>query len=327
MYFLPELTAKFIFEHVSEEEIYEAFGLKVQREKFRAPYRNDRKPDCKFYRSWKNGKLYMHDYAGHFHGDCFDYVMFDQRCNFNDALHKIAARFNLIPSSSGVIERKPVITEIKIEKMTCSLKVKRLAWTDAHRAFWNRWDFYPSTLDFFQISPVERVWLNDKPVFWYGYAREISFCYWFGDTDYKVYFPTRSKYRFLHSNPNILQGYQQLPRSGEVLIVTKSLKDVAKLYEFGIPAVAPMAETQILTRDQFEDLSSRFNNIFSLYDIDKLPCVRSMQQMKKLYGIKPLFFYSRMRRDLQPKDFTDFYEKYRRETTSLLIEQVKDELL
>lgn len=323
MFFPPELTSSFVLEHVAEEEIYEAFGLPVQREKFRAPYRPDRKADCKFYRSPKNGRLYFNDYAGHFHGDCFAFVQFMEHCNFDTALRKIAAIFKLMPSSSsGVIQRKPVVPKVHIERLTCSIRVKRMEWTDAHRAFWDRWDFNPITLRHFKITPVERVWVNDKPVFWYGYKKEIAFCYWFGDYDYKIYFPTRTDHRFLHNNPNILQGYTQLPSHGEYLLITKSYKDVAKLYEFGIPAVAPMAETQILSQDQYEALSARFPLIWSLYDIDKPSGIKSMQRMKREYGIRPLFFPRRM-----PKDFTDFYEKYRRDDTLTLIQQVKDTIL
>jgi hypothetical protein len=251
--------------------------------------------------------------------------MFMEHCNFDTALRKIAHKFGLLTSShqpSGEIVRMPVIPKITVEKMECLLRVKRLDWTPAHQAFWERWEFKQSTLRYFKIAPVERVWLNDKPVFWYGYKKEIAFCYWFGEYDYKLYFPYRDEYRFLHNNPNILQGFSQLPETGEFLLVTKSYKDVAKLYEFGVPAVAPMAETQYLTKDQYDILAGRFTKIFSLYDIDKLACVRSMQAMKKLYGIRPLFFPRGM-----PKDFTDFYEAKGRDTTEVLVQQIKDLVL
>jgi hypothetical protein len=318
-----DLDIPYILKHVSPEEIFEAWGLPVRREKFRAPYRKDRNPDCKFFRT-VGGKLKMRDYAGYFHGDCFDYVQFMDTCNLNDALIRIAARFKLraASSSSGVEIRKPSIPHIYIEPQTCSIKVKRMEWTAAHRKFWARWDFSEETLNRYNIAPIERVWLNDGQIYWHGVKKELAFAYWFGNYDYKIYFPERDKHRFLHNNPNILQGYDQLPARGEFLIVTKSLKDVAKLSEFHIPAVAPMAETVILSPDQEEGLRKRFPVIFSLYDIDKLPCVRSMQKMKKLYGIPPLFFPR-----TQPKDFTDFYEKYGREDTQLLINQMRDTLM
>lgn len=316
--FTPEITIPYILAHVSEEEIYEAFGLRVQHGRFTAPYRKDRRPDCRFYRSPRNGKLYMRDYAGYFHGDCFDYVQFTENCGFSEALYKIAGKFKLSASEPGMPARKPAIQLVKIQAEECTIRIKRMAWTPAHKDFWRRWDFKDSTLDFYKISPVERVWLNEKPVFWYGAQKEIAFAYWFGDFDYKVYFPTRNKHRFLHNNASLMQGWEQLPESGPFCIITKSLKDCAKLYEFSIPATSPMAETQIPDPSQINELRQRFPRLFSLYDIDRIAGVHSMQKLKK-QGVTPLFFPRGM-----PKDFTDFYEKFRFNDTKILIEQVMD---
>src|SRR5882757_10596469 len=91
----PDVTSKFVLAHVSEEEIFEAFGLRVKTGRFCAPYRTDHRPDCRFYRSSRNGKLYMRDYAGYFHGDCFDYIQYTTGGNYNDALFKAAKFFKL----------------------------------------------------------------------------------------------------------------------------------------------------------------------------------------------------------------------------------------
>ena len=41
-----------------------------------------------------------------------------------------------------------------------------------------------------------------------------------------------------------------LPKHGEFIVITKSLKDVMVLYSFGIPAIAPISENCFVTDAQ-----------------------------------------------------------------------------
>lgn len=49
-----------------------------------------------------------------------------------------------------------------------------------------------------------------------------------------------------------------LPESGDILIITKALKDVMVLYEYGIPAIAPCSENLFITEAQYNHLKERF---------------------------------------------------------------------
>lgn len=315
------VTKDFILQHVSEEEIFEFFGLPVVTYKFSNPYRVDRHPTCQFYRAVGNTKLRMHDWTEWFHGDCFDWVMFYRNENYSQALHSIANAFKLLDVDEESIERVPVPT-VHIEAKLCELKVKRRGWLDIDRRFWGRWDFTRDTLNTFHVRPIQNAWLNDNQIYHYWGNNNIAYVYWFGGLDYKLYFPHESKgRRFLHSNPNILQGYDMLPATGNVLVITKSLKDVMLLYQFGIPAIAPMSEAQIILPEMYLLLKTRFDNIYSFYDYDYIG-IKSMQKMKRMYGIQPLYL-----KPPQPKDFTDFYEAYGENETQLLIQTVKDNLL
>lgn len=101
----------------------------------------------------------------------------------------------------------------------------------------------------------------------------------------------------------MIQGAKQLPKFGEFLVVTKSLKDVMALHEFGIPAIAPNSENLFLTEAQYEKLKLRFTDIYILYDRD-LPGVRSANKIrKKFVGLKVLLVP-------KVKDFTDYVKKY-----------------
>lgn len=320
-----DVTKEFILNRISQEEIYEEYGEHVTHYMHRSTLRSDNKPTCKFYRR-SNGQLILHDYNGDFWGDCFDYVMRKTGKSFYHSLDDIALRFELI-SNNGVlvhIERVPLIPKIKIEPDLCKIRVKRRAWTTSDLKMWELIGVSQGTLQKFHVAPLDRAWLNDNPIFWYGHQNEIAYVYYFpnyGEFEYKLYFPFRKDYRFIHANANVLQGFHQMPGTGDFAIITKSYKDVLALYEFGIPACAPMAETMIVSPGEADGLSNRFSKIFTLYDIDKLAGVDSMQKMKKLYQWTPLFF--NVRKGL-PKDFTDYIKKSGVETTRLLVNNIKD---
>ncbi|MEG0773577.1 toprim domain-containing protein [Clostridium sp.] len=73
-----------------------------------------------------------------------------------------------------------------------------------------------------------------------------------------------------------------LPKTGEYLILTKSLKDVMTLYKFGIPAIAPISENCFLSEHQYNRLKERFKHIFLFYDNDR-PGLRAMVSIKKKF--------------------------------------------
>lgn len=321
--FSKALTKELILSRVSEEEIFARYGVPVEVGTFRSPIRGDRHPTCNFYR--KRGKLYLRDHAGYFWGDCFDLVMRQEGLSFGKALQRIAQDF-LLTDQVVLGERRPAPPIYLPPLEACELRVKRREWNSYDTSYWGRWDFKDSTLALFHIAPLDRVWVNDDQKYAYRDRRgHEAYVYHFGQYDYKCYFPYRERVRFLHSNSWILQGYLQLPPSGEVVVITKSYKDVAKLYEFGIPAVAPMSETTLPTPAHMEELAERFGRIVVFYDND-WPGRRQMVKFRQRYGVQYFLDFICLPQG-HPKDFTDYYEKRGYSSTLSLIEHVKTELL
>lgn len=317
------LTKEVILSKVSEEEIFARYGVPVEDGVFRSPLRTDRHPTCNFYRR-RNGRLYLRDHAGFFWGDCFDLVMQQHRVSFGGALKRVAEDFGL--TDKVTFQERIPLRKIEIPILvSADIRVKRRNWNEYDRAFWKRWDFKRETLELFHISPIDRAWINDESIYAYRKKGEEAYVYHFGQYDYKVYFPWRDSRRFVHNTSWVLQGYMQLPASGEFVVITKSLKDVAKLYEFGIPAVAPMSETTLPSPAQMEELAERFGRIIVFYDNDR-PGRRQVVRMLRTYG-KQFALEPILMPQGQPKDFTDYYEKRGKESTLSLIEHVKTELI
>lgn len=315
--FTPEITKEFLLKHVSEEEIFEVFGVSVVDKSFCSPLRRDIYPTCRFYRRRSDHRLIMRDFTGHFWGDCFDLVQAVTHKRYYDALREIAIKFKLIDGPQTEVHRIPQAPKVIIRSLECEIRVKRMAWTENHLNYWKQYYISRETLEFYKVAPLEQAWLNDDSVFWYGKKKEIAFCYYFEGYDYKLYFPTRprTELRFLHNNPNVLQGWNQLPPSGQGIVITKALKDVMALCEFKIPAIAPMSENQIISELIYDELSNRFGKIFSLYDTDQTG-IKSMKDMRAM-GVQPLFF-----KRSQPKDFADFLAMYGKENAQLVVDDI-----
>ena len=76
----------------------------------------------------------------------------------------------------------------------------------------------------------------------------------------------------------MIQGSKQLPKSGNFIIITKSLKDVMALWQFGIPAIAPNSENSFLSDIQYNKLKLKFKDIYLFYDND-LPGIKSANKI------------------------------------------------
>ena len=112
-----------------------------------------------------------------------------------------------------------------------------------------------------------------------------------------------------------------LPKEGgDILVITKSLKDCMLLYELGIPAIAPCSENLFVSNKQYEKLKSKFKNIFLFYDNDQAG-ISNMNKIRKQY---PELIVTFIPRHLEAKDISDFYFKYGKKRTIELINRARD---
>lgn len=316
----PKITKELLLSKNSQETYFEHYlGISIKKGLFKSPsvIRNDHTPTCSFYKNG-NGVLMFKDFAG----PSFDFigcVQYIFKCNFYNALRIIAHDFNIInlqdvPKNPPLIEYSNIIlsqtTKSRIEVEVKEFSEKELMW-------WNSFGISLNTLKHFEVYSIKSVFLNgnyfttsteSSPIF--GYYGGLSQD---GDEFWRLYMPTKRNYRFLSNwNSNMIQGSRQLINEGKDIVITKSLKDVMAMYEFGIPAIAPNSENIFLDVHQYKKLCEKFKNIFLLYDRD-LPGVRAANKIRKKFNIKVL---------LTPKvkDFSDYVKKYGIQKTNKLIE-------
>lgn len=305
-----------ILNYVSQEEVFERYGIPVEYDTlFCNPLRKDTNPTCSF--KWKNGKLYMRDWSEPVGKDCFDIIKDLYGVNFQEAIDIVATDFEL--KNGEKKERKPTLL-IRPQKDAANLQIASQNYTQTCIAYWASQKISMPTLLHFNVVSVRALWIRGTKVYDWN-KNDLCFAYKFSEDIIKVYFPNRKKgqLRFFNTNNTVLEGFQNLPKSGDICVITKSYKDVMSLYEFGISAVAGACETYTISPLVVNILRTRFPNLATLMDND-MTGKKAAIRYWNLHQIPALLFpYN------EPKDFTENRIKYGDEYIKELINKVKED--
>ena len=288
----------------------------ITKKLFKSPLRSDRIETCSFHK--KNGILKFHDFAMGLDLDFIGVVMEKFRIDYYSAINMIANDFNIIsvPNMEKNIIEEVYNGEILEKSNPCKINVEIKDFSASELHYWESFGISIQTLQKFHVYSLKTVFLKDYPSYFSSESSPI-FGYYFGVKDgleqWKIYFPKKLKYRFL-LNTSAIQGLHMLPKTGDLLIITKALKDAMCLYELGYNAIAPQSENTYIKEKEFENLRKRFKKIYLLYDSD-LPGISSMQRFRKKYQVEKCIWIPRR----FSKDISDLYRKYGSEKTLNLI--------
>ena len=302
----PNITKDFILSKVNQESIMQHYtGLDVSSKKLMlSPFRVDNHFTVSFYKS-KSDILYLHDFATNEHINCFQAVMKKFGVNYYEALDIIAKDFNLVEGENNNTEVQPTIVAPLKETKSSVIQVQIKDYSDEELEWWKQFGISKKTLKRFHVYSLEHVFVNGElrftsskqcPIYGYYFGKDKN-----SVEKWKIYFPLKQEYRFLNNlSKKVLQGYHQLPKTGDLLVITKSMKDLMAMYEFGIPAVSPNSETLFVEDKKLGEFKQRFKHILVIYDNDR-PGLHNMWLIRKQY---PELNYYFMPWYLS-KDFTD----------------------
>ena len=301
-------------------------GIHVKKGLFRSPLRDDKHPTCSFYKNQK-GELIFKDFSGFFAGNCISVVMHKYNCSYYKALRIIANDFDLI--SSPLLTKNKKLIEYSEETLevsrSASIRVKVRKFDKDDLEYWSTYGINDvKILRKFGVYACSDVYLNNNHYihgpYIYGYYRGKNTK---GDELWRIYAPFR-KNRFLSNwSKLMMQGYKQLPKSGDLVVVTKSMKDVMLLYTYGIPAIAPIGEYVFMTDNQYINLAKRFSNIVLFYDNDYAGIANMNSIRKKFKNLKCCW----LPRSCGAKDISDYYKIYGNLQTSNLVEEWRKKLI
>ena len=320
-YIEPEITKDFLLSY-NQEEVYMTYylGITVKKGLFCSPLRRDNTPTCSFYRN-KAGELIFKDFNGSFYGNFIDVVMYKYSLTYHEALRTIANDFGLI-KTPGYVKHKGIIRQNlpKFEDPgVANIQVEIKDFSEKELEWWNSYGITEKILKKYHVYSCKTIFLNgnyfkassDKnPAYGYYGGKEDGFELW------RIYFPKQDSYRFLTNwKAKQIQGFKQLPKDGNLLVITKSMKDVMCLNSLGIKAIAPNSENLFISDDLLEKLKVRFKYIAVFYDND-LPGISNMQKIKKEH---PELVYTWIPRHYEAKDISDFRKKYGEKKTKKFI--------
>lgn len=325
--FPEKLTQEELLKHNSEETYMEHYlGIPVKKGLFKSPLRKDNTPTCSFYRD-KAGRLIFKDFRGDFYGNFVEVVKFKYNVSYHKALAIIANDFGILLNPE-LEKHKSCIKEYTNNVLKPSeesiIKVKVKDFTEDELNWWGSFGIGLTTLKKFFVFSCEIVFLNDQ-IYSYSTPTSFNFGYFYPSRDskkqfWRIYYPQNKKYRFISNwNKTMIQGFHMMPKSGEFLVITKSMKDVMLCYELGIPAIAPNSENLFITEAQWDNIVIKFRKIFLLYDTDLAGVSNSKRIKKKFPKIQVLL----IPRKYKAKDLTDLYKKLGTEKMLNLVEEAK----
>lgn len=317
------ITKEFLLSKHSQEKYMEHYtGVQVKKGLFISPLRADSKPTCAYYKN-KSGDLILKDFNGSFCGNFISVVMFKFDCSYHKALDIIANDFGFIKSKTlkinpPKIEYSGAILE---ETKTADIKIEVKEFSERELNWWKGFGISESTLKKYKVYSCKNVFLNNNffststetiPMYGYYGGKKEGLEMW------RIYMPTKRNYRFLSNwNKSMIQGAHALPDSGELVVITKSMKDVMLLHDLGIPAIAPNSESTFISNQQLTNLKAKFKHVVLFYDND-LAGISSMNKIRKNNDVKCIW----LPKD-KAKDISDFFKRYGKQKTLEIIENGK----
>ncbi len=265
-----------LLECVSDLDIYRRYMHKdVQFAVQKSPLRDDKSPSFGFF--VKNDEILFNDYVlgG---GDCIKFVQKMFNLNFNQAISKIVLDFNLddrflcdmnIKRTNSDLIFNKTKADLLADKQSVLISKRSRRWNLRDKKYWTQYGITLETLKSYNVEPIDYVFINNQP-----YKTDpLAYCYIErkdGVETYKIYQPHSKTMKWLTNHDHsVWQGWSQMPEKGKDLIITKSLKDVMAITCItDIPSVALQAESVKPKDHIIEELRSRFDNIYLLYDND-----------------------------------------------------------
>lgn len=294
---LPDnITLDWILSKVTEYDIYAKYiGQFKVGMIYNSPFRKDKNPSFGIYYSKRTKQLLFKDHGT---GECGNIVkfvsLFTGKTEYSDILSDIVDKLNITNST------KPVSSKQYIPSTETVIGVVRQEFTDVDINYWKQFNISVDTLKKFNINSIKYYLCNG--IVKGTYKRENPMYAYKVYNNFKIYRPLADKYTKWRNNLTDydIQGYEQLPQKGDILFITKSMKDVMCLHEMGYPAVSPSSESTFLPKDVLEQLKTRFKRIIILFDRDTAGVKRS-RKLSRETGLEAIF----INKKFKAKDVSD----------------------
>ena len=265
-----------VLKRISEEEIYVRYigDEFLSKRAISSPLRTDNVPSFSVYRGTRTGVIMWKDFVLKESGGVFSLIQrLHSLTDYAEAVRLVARDFGLIsaddlPSSRQL--RSPQDKKIgKLVRDEIKISVRYRQPKNYDREYWASYGVRPEVLRKYHVYAVSLIFYNDWVI------RAPKYCYAYleykdGKPTYKIYQPFDKDRKFTNNNDySVWEGWVQLPKKGEKLIITSSRKDVMSIVSTTqIPSIALQSENVNPKHHVVQQLKDRFKEIFVLYDND-----------------------------------------------------------
>ena len=263
-----------------------------------SPLRSDDKMPSFAIFPTKDGALLFKDHGTGVAGNALKFLKLYKGIQTREELEKellrIVRRFN--PTSSVA-----TVTRSYAPHEDTDIGIVRQPFTEVDKKYWKQFHISIDTLKRFNVFSI-KYFLCNRVV--RGTYKETSPMYAYKVYDkFKIYRPLTSKYTKWRTNltNRHVQGLAELPyEGGDLLVITKSLKDVMCLYEMGISAIAASSETTFIPNDILRSLRRKWKRVVILYDRDATGMMKARDYSKQ-YKLNAIFVHKKFK----SKDISD----------------------
>ena len=290
------ITLDYILSKVTEYDIYAAYigNFKVGMI-YNSPFRKDKNPSFGCFYSRTTKQLMFKDHGT---GDCGNVIKFVSLLtgltNYSDILNNIVNKLK-ITNNTQLVSSKQYIPSTETV-----IGVVRQDFTLTDINYWSQFHISKETLKKYNVNSIKYYLCNgivkgiykpENPM----YAYKVY-------NNFKIYRPLADKYTKWRNNLTEydIQGYAQLPKKGNILFITKSMKDVMCLHEMGYTAISPSSESTFIPLDILEQLKRRFKRIIILFDRD-VAGVKNSRKLSLKHGLDAMFVHKKF----NAKDISD----------------------
>jgi hypothetical protein len=266
-----EVSLKEFQQHISNEDIFFYYlGDFENNSWFSSPWRNDTDPSLRI-SYYKNNWVWTDFGEDDRPNDGISFIMRYYNIPFYEAIQK---GWQDITGSGTQPIKKNVIKHDS--KSYCSIR-NLLSY---ELEYWNNANITKKDLDYFNVYAGE---IRHNTLLWHSSKQNDPLYIYMWDKKtpiYKGYRPFASNHRLKFYAKNIsghIQGWDKLPDKGNILIITKSYKDVIVWSKLGYPAIAPHSENMFISPFDLYELESRFKHIYVNYDNDDTGVKKSIQ--------------------------------------------------
>lgn len=269
-----------------------------------SPFRKERSPSFSIFRSNRSGKLVWKDHALGTTGDVLDLIMQLEGIDTVEAI-RLAEGDHLGGRSHNTGSRSH-----KKTKKRDLIIPKPEPWSGDAVEFWDNFGVTLPTLQEYNVVPIKKYHYKGAWLPCAGRSFAFVFPQRGGDVDYytKIYQPENPDKRYKWMSccpPFVYQGYDQLEYNTDLIIITKSLKDVMVLRELGYDSVAPQAETANLYPQFVNHLRKKYDYIIVMYDNDDTGRENAKNTVDVFKGLLRMELPKHM-----AKDISDFAKEY-----------------